>query len=153
MKKQNEIPAGHPLRVAKWIWPEAYMYMHNHFAQFRRDFDLEKIPKKAPLFITADKAYRLYINGVPVCRGPARGFQTSWPFDEIEIKKYLKVGHNWISIEGYNPGTGTFQYIHHSQEGLLFAAVWGEFKILSGDKGWVYRRSPEIGRASCRERV
>lgn len=150
MKKQNEIPAGHPLRSAKWIWPEAYMYMHNHFAQFRRDFELDVAPKSAITYITADKAYRLYVNGVPVCRGPARGFQTSWPFDEVDLAKYLKVGRNWISIEGYNPGTGTFQYIHHSQAGLLFAAVWGETKILSGDKGWVYRRSPGHNRNTAR---
>jgi hypothetical protein len=49
------IPADHPLRKSAWIWPEGYMYLLNHFAQFRYDFELKKIPGKAPFFITADK--------------------------------------------------------------------------------------------------
>lgn len=151
MKTIADIPADHPLRSAKWIWPEAYMYLHNHYAQFRRDFELAEVPAVAPLFITADKAYRLYVNGAPVCRGPARGYQSHWPFDEVDVAPFLHPGHNWLSVEGYNPGTGTFQYIHHSQAGLLCAARWGEMSLLSGDAGgWVYRRSPGHNRNTDR---
>jgi len=142
MSKTNAIPADHPLRGAKWIWPEAYMYLQNHYAQFRRDFELAEVPGRAPLFITADKAYRLYVNGTPVCRGPARGFQSHWPFDEVDLAPFLRPGRNWLSVEGYNPGTGSFQYVHQCQAGLLCAARWGGFRIESGDEGWIYRRSP-----------
>ena len=83
------LPAHHPLRSARWIWPEAYMYLHNHYAQFRRDFDLDVPPRKAPLFITADKAYKLFINGRFVCRGPARGYQSHWPYDEVDVAAFL----------------------------------------------------------------
>lgn len=34
----NRLPDQHPLRKARWIWPQSYMYLVNHFAQFRRDF-------------------------------------------------------------------------------------------------------------------
>jgi hypothetical protein len=136
------LPAGHPLRAARWIWPEAYMYLHNHYAQFRRDFDLVTPPRKAPLFITADKAYKLYINGRFVCRGPARGYQSHWPYDEVDVAAFLRAGHNWISVEGYNPGISTFQYIHQTQAGFICAARWGKFEIKTGEKEWIYRRSP-----------
>ena len=46
---------NHPLRQARWIWPDGSMYLYNHFAQFRRDFELGKPPRKAPFYITADK--------------------------------------------------------------------------------------------------
>jgi alpha-L-rhamnosidase len=146
------IPADHPLRKSVWIWPEGYMYLLNHFAQFRYDFDLKKIPGKAPFFITADKSYRLYVNGNYVCRGPARGYQSHWPFDEVDIRQYLQIGKNWISIEAYTPGISTFQYLHYTKAGMLCAAKWGEIEIHSDSKTWKMRRASaynvETGRLS-----
>jgi alpha-L-rhamnosidase len=151
-KKNDSIPAAHPLRKSAWIWPEGYMYLLNHFAQFRYDFNLNKIPVKAPFFITADKSYRLYVNGNYVCRGPARGYQSHWPFDEVDIKKYLRSGKNWISIEAYTPGISTFQYLHYTKAGMLCAAKWGGIEIHSDAKTWKMRRASsynvETGRLS-----
>jgi hypothetical protein len=137
----RELPPDHPLRSAVWIWPEGYMYLYNLFAQFRRDFDLEAAPEKAPFFITADKAYKLYVNGEFICRGPARGFQSHWPFDEVDLAPHLAAGHNWIAVEAYTPGISTFQYIHQTQAGLLCAARWGEFELVT-DASWTSRRPP-----------
>ncbi|MFA5204833.1 MAG: alpha-L-rhamnosidase C-terminal domain-containing protein [Lentisphaeria bacterium] len=137
-----KLPGRHPLRAAQWIWPEAYMYLYNHYAQFRRDFELAKVPAKAPFYITADKAYRLYVNGQYVCRGPARGYLDHWPFDEVDLKPYLTAGHNWIAVEGYTPGISTFQYLHLTKAGLLCAARWGRFELVSEPQNWIMRRSP-----------
>jgi len=116
------------------------MYLLNHFAQFRYDFELKKIPVRAPLFITADKTYRLYINGNYVCRGPARGYQSHWPFDEVDVKKFLNPGHNWISVEAYTPGISTFQYLHHTKAGMICAAKWAGHEIHTHPKTWKMRR-------------
>ena len=97
------------------------MYLNNHFAQFRRDLRLRSPGKVALLHITADKSYKLFVNGRYVCRGPARGYQSHWPFDSVDIRPYLKPGHNWISVEAYNPGISTFQYLHLTRAGLLCA--------------------------------
>lgn len=137
----DKLPADHPLRSAVWIWPEAYMYLHNHYAHFRRDFELATVPATAPLAITADKAYKLYVNGSYVCRGPARGYQEHWPFDEVDLAPYLRAGHNWLAVEAYTPGISTFQYLHQGWSGLLCAARWGEFSLVS-DAKWQMRRSP-----------
>lgn len=137
----GSIPADHPLRKSVWIWPEAYMYLLNHFAQFRHDFNLEKIPSSAPFFITADKSYRLYVNGAYVCRGPARGYQQHWPFDEVDIGRFLRRGKNWISVEAYTPGISTFQYLHYTKAGMICAAKWGAFEIHSEPTTWKMRRA------------
>ncbi|MDD2707579.1 MAG: alpha-L-rhamnosidase C-terminal domain-containing protein [Verrucomicrobiae bacterium] len=137
----NHLPDHHPLRRATWIWPQYYLYLINHYAQFRRDFVLPRTPSKAPFFITADKAYRLYVNGRPVCRGPARGYQSHWPFDEVDLAAFLRRGRNWIAVEAYNPGISTFQYLHHTKAGFLCAARWGGFELVS-DLNWQMRRSP-----------
>ena len=65
---------------AYWIWPAKTLYLQNCYAGFRHDFNMEKLPSAAPLDITADQSYRLYVNGRYVCRGPVRGYQNHWPF-------------------------------------------------------------------------
>lgn len=133
----------HPLQSAKWLWPEGgETYLNNCHAQFRHDFELKAVPEKAPFFITADQSYRLSVNGRYVCRGPARGYQHSWPCDEVDLKPFLQAGHNWIAVEAYNPGTGTFQYLHKDRAGMICGGEWGEVKICSRKEDWQMRRSP-----------
>ncbi|MCX7934551.1 MAG: hypothetical protein N3A66_04735, partial [Planctomycetota bacterium] len=131
----------HPLRQARWLWPEAYFYLYNTYAYFRRDFELSAVPRRAPFYITADKAYKLFVNGEFVCRGPARGYQERWPFDEIDLAAWLRPGKNCLAIEAYNPGVSTFQYIHRAHAGLLCACGWPKGEIRTGDGKWLYCRS------------
>ncbi len=145
----NQLPPTHPLRRASWIWPGNYLYLYNHYAWMRRDFELDTVPANAPAFITADKAYKLYVNGAYVCRGPARGYQAHWPFDEIDLAPFLRQGHNWITVEGYNPGISTFQYLHQTCAGMLFAAQWDDVEILSDDS-WIMRRDPSRATRTAR---
>ena len=119
------------------------MYLYNHFAQFRKDFDLESVPAAAPLHLTADQSYKLFVNGSYVCRGPARGYQSHWPFDTMDIASLLRKGKNWISVLAYNPGIGTFRYIHRSSAGFLCALVLGDKRLVS-DRSWKMRRMPGV---------
>ena len=140
---------NHPLCRATWLWPVDFYQMHNTYAQFRRDFRLARLPDKAPLFITADQCYRLFVNGRYVGRGPARGYQVSWPYDEYDLAPYLARGRNWISIEGYNSAISTFQYLHQGAAGMLCAGVWGKTEILSG-LDWMMRACPAHKRDTAR---
>ena len=126
------ISHDHPLRGAHWIWPGGYLYLYNTYARFRHDFELAAVPPEAPFFITADAAYKLYLNGRYVCRGPARGYQSHWPFDEVDLAGHLRAGHNWITVLAYNPGISTYRYLHHAAAGLLCAGRWGDFEVASG---------------------
>lgn len=135
-----ELAADHPLRRSEWIWPGFYMYLQNHFAQFRWDFELAEVAQTVPFFITADKSYRLYVNGEYVCRGPARGYQSHWPYDEVDLARYLRQGKNWISVEAYQPGVSTFQYLHHNYAGLLVATSDKALEAAMGKH--TMRRSP-----------
>jgi len=127
-------------KKAKWIWPENFSTdIHNCYAQFRHAFELKTVPKKAPLFITADQSYRLYINGRYVCRGPARGFQSHWPYDEIDVADFLLKGRNVIAVRGFNPGRSCWQYVSQGYAGLIVSAEWGSFSMHS-DGAWKMRR-------------
>lgn len=124
------------------MWAGAlHDHIYNSYALYRKTFSLSETPQNAPLFITADQSYRLYINGEYVGRGPARGFQNSWPYDEIDVARFLRAGENVIAIRAYNPGFSTFQYLHEGLAGVLISARWKlgneEFVLESG--GWKSR--------------
>ncbi|MDA3961549.1 MAG: alpha-L-rhamnosidase [Planctomycetota bacterium] len=147
----DRIDSAHPIRSARWMWPQGYMELHNHFAQFRRDVTLDAVPDRAVLAITADKNYRLWVNGAAVCRGPARGYQEHWPVDQIDLVPWLQVGTNRIAIEAYTPGISTFCYLHRSYAGVLCTLECaGQVVLASGDGQWQMRRSPGRRRDTAR---
>lgn len=119
--------------------------LHNSYVLFRHAFVLDRVPRKAPLFITADQSYQLYINGAFVTRGPARGFQSHWPFDEVDVSPWLVPGPNIFAIRAYTPGRSNFQYITQGYAGLLVSAKWGHTKIQS-DNTWKCIPQPGIKR-------
>jgi alpha-L-rhamnosidase len=136
--KPHEMP-GH-LSQASWLWPQlGFHHLHNGYARFRRVITLDAVPRKAPAWITADQCYHLRVNGRLVCRGPARGFQESWPFDEVDLAPFLRKGRNVIAIRAYNAGHSTFGYRSEGFAGVLFAAKIGKLLLVS-DADWKCRR-------------
>jgi len=138
-----------------WIWyGTPCMDLVNSFMQARRTFHLKEVPKTAPIHITADAAYRLFVNGQPVCRGPARGFQVSWPYDSVDISPCLRTGENCVAVLAHNPGISNFQYVHQGWAGLLVDGCAGEVSLNSGSD-WKVRRAaaykPVLARLSAQQ--
>ena len=131
-----------PLSQAKWLWPElAFNDVVNCFALFRREFELIQLPESVECWITADQSYQLYLNGQFICRGPARGYQSEWPYDRIEVSKYLHDGVNCIAIRAYQPGRSTFAYRTEGYAGILAALVCEELSVVTDEK-WKCIRQP-----------
>ena len=127
---------------ARWILPDFPPFncldlrMH-----FRRKFHLESIPETAEILITADSRYTLWINGEYVNHGPARGFQEHWPFDRIDIARYLRKGENIIAVLGYQYGMSCFSYRYENASGFLLAGKAGNVDLSTG-KSWKSRFAP-----------
>ena len=141
------------LSNAKWIWPENVLYLVNSYAGFRYDFELKKPLSEAPLHLTADQSYRLWINGKYVCRGPVRGHQKNWFFDTVDVAPHLKKGHNFIAVEAFNPGISTFSYHFEDRAGFLCAARWEDgTEIFTNRDSWTMFRltgyTPDTARLS-----
>jgi hypothetical protein len=147
------IESQHPKDVfgnAKWIWPESQGYdLVNYFAQARRAFRLAAVPKVCRIRVTADSRYQLFVNGRYVCRGPARGYQYSWPYDEIDLAPYLKEGPNALAILAHNYGLGTFQYVSADAGGIILAGRAGRVDLSTGPE-WKVRRAPGFARSMSR---
>ena len=138
-----------PFAQSSWMWPDWGNWdLVNGYALFRKTFALKQLPAKAPMWITADQAYHLYINDRFVARGPARGYQESWPYDEIDVRSFLKEGTNLIAVRAYNPGRSTFQYIAKGAAGLLVTLKCGAERIVS-DGSWKCIRQGSINRGAA----
>ena len=85
---------------ASWIW-----LLDRNFNEggrrvfFRKSFEVAEIPGSAPLRITADSRYMLYVNGKFVNYGSERsGYNGSWPADTVDIAPFLQTGKNVLAV-------------------------------------------------------
>ncbi len=131
-----------PFDAAHWIWHGTpCMDLVNTFVQARREFTLKKVPKRSVVCVTADSSYRLFVNGRHVCRGPARGFQSNWPFDRVDIGPHLKMGANVVAVLAHSLGVHNARYLHTGWAGLALDGRVAGVDI-STDARWKVRRSP-----------
>lgn len=69
---------------------------------FRKNFQLASRPSKFIIHASADNRYRLFVNGQPVCSGPARGDRYNWVFETVDIAPYLQAGSNTMAALVWN---------------------------------------------------
>jgi alpha-L-rhamnosidase len=67
-------------------------------AQFRRGFDVEDVPPRVPLRLSADSRYVLWVNGAEVGRGPIRSQPRRLRYDEYDIAPLLRPGRNVVAV-------------------------------------------------------
>ncbi|MBQ4590890.1 MAG: family 78 glycoside hydrolase catalytic domain [Clostridia bacterium] len=70
----------------------------NRHILFRRTFDIDALPEKAVLYITADDYYKLYINGTFVTQGPAPAYHFAYGYNTADVTPYLREGRNTIAV-------------------------------------------------------
>ena len=89
---------------AQWITHPTESVLDYGVFHFRKSFELVSVPKEFIIHISADNRYRLFVNGEPVCFGPARGDLAHWYYESIDITKFLKQGKNLIAAVVWNFG-------------------------------------------------
>ena len=99
-----------PARITEQAWdaswiapadiePAAYGVYH-----FRKVVHLDRQPDAFVVHISADNRYRLFVNGVPVNIGPARGDLEHWRFDTLDLARHLQAGANTLAVQVWNFG-------------------------------------------------
>ena len=90
--------------LGQWIWyPEDTLIEAQYATRyFRHEFELDALPTYAPLQLSADDNYRVYVNGVEVGSNMNTG-QDQWQAPvTYDILRYLKKGKNVLAIEAHN---------------------------------------------------
>lgn len=136
---------------AQWIWmPEENA---DEVMLARRTFDLNKVPSKAILRISASEKYELYVNGTYVCRGPARCAAHHQSYDILDVSLLLKSGKNTIAVRA-NYQSGKISYQHWGRAGLLAqltVAMGKQIITLITDNKWKVIADPSWGKNPPRQ--
>ena len=72
--------------------------------EFRREWSLDRVPRKLPVTVTADNRFILRVNGKRVASGPSTGTLKSWRYTTIDLAPFLQKGKNEISATVWNFG-------------------------------------------------
>ncbi|GEM_PF-4916646 len=83
-------------RLAKWVWLPGEEKPANAYVQFRKAFDIKKIPGSARVHVSADCRYLLFINGTVIGRGPIVTHPAYKQVDVYEVGCYLREGENVV---------------------------------------------------------
>src|ERR1700744_2649465 len=69
---------------------------------FRKSIDIADKPASFKVNVSADNRYKLYVNGMLVSVGPARGDTYYWNYETIDLAPYLPTGKNIIAAIVWN---------------------------------------------------
>lgn len=89
---------------ASWITCPGVPQRDYGVYHFRKTFSLAQKPGKFIVHVSADNRYRLFINGQPVCNGPARGDLYNWYFETVDFAPFLQTGNNIVAALVWNMG-------------------------------------------------
>jgi alpha-L-rhamnosidase len=130
------------LKNAPWIsYPSANQTAYGVY-HFRKTFDLEKVPGKLVIHISADNRYNLFVNGKRVCYGPAKGDLQTYKFDVIDIAPFLKPGENLLAALVYNGGEDRPLALITAQTAFMLRAEEEKFNFLNTDASWKVFKNP-----------
>jgi hypothetical protein len=90
---------------ARWITCPAAPQREYGVYHFRKEISVETVPANFVVHVTADNRYRLFVNGVAVSSGPARGDLYNWYYATLNIAPFLHPGKNTIAALVWNMGT------------------------------------------------
>jgi len=119
-----------------WITHPTESVLEYGVFHFRKSFKIEKIPDRFIIHISADNRYRLFVNGTPVCFGPARGDLRHWFFESLDIAQYLKEGENILAAVVWNAGEYKPWAQISYRTGLIVQGNSKVEEIVNTDESW-----------------
>lgn len=112
----------------------------NRHILFRKKFSLEKNISKAEIFISADDYYKLWINGIFVCQGPAPSYHLRYNYNTVDITGYLNEGENIIAVHTLYQGLiNRVWQSGDNRHGLILDLVADGETIVSSDETFLAR--------------
>lgn len=106
---------------------------------FRRDFTLDTRPARAPIQVSADNRFVLFVNGRRVGAGPARGDLAHWRYESFDIAPFLVAGPNRITATVWNWGQAGPIAQMTARTGFYLHAVSAAQSMLNSSPDWRVR--------------
>jgi len=123
--------------IAKWISYQDNLNTDYGVFLFRKEFSIVTKPDKFIIHVSADNRYKLYVNGIYVCNGPARSHLFKWNFESIDISSYLHSGINIISAKVWNFAGHRPLAQMSGQTGFIIQGNTNKENGVNSDNSWV----------------
>ncbi len=126
---------------ASWITsPDADAAYGVYF--FRKPLTLAEVPGEYIIHVSADNRYKLYVNGVQVSHGPAKGDPRNWSFDTVDIAPWLQAGDNLIAAVVWNfAAERPVAVMSRGEAGFLVQGNSAKERALDTGKEWKVLRT------------
>jgi len=122
---------------ASWIAPPGVPGDSFTVFHARRTFDLQTVPARFVVHVSADNRYRLYVNGVQVSSGPQRSDVTHWRYETLDLASHLRPGRNVIAALVWNWGAARPVAQHSHRTGFLLQGSGpAEAALVNTGTGW-----------------
>ncbi len=128
--------------VEPWITYPTASVKHYGVYHFRKAFELRQVPEELMVDVSADLRYQFFVNGVPVCYGPAKGDLQTYKYDEVDLAPYLKPGGNLIAALVFNHGKDKPMSMQSVQTAFMLRAVDPGYSDLNSDESWLTYQNP-----------
>ena len=127
---------------APWVsYPSANQTAYGVY-HFRKSFNLDKVPDKLVIHVSADNRYNLFVNGKRVCYGPAKGDLKTYKYDVIDIAPFLHIGENLLAVLVYNGGEDKPLAFLSAQTAFMLRAENSNFSKLNTGSNWKVYKNP-----------
>lgn len=134
-------------QLLKGYWPSSWISCPDApqrdygVYHFRKSFELIGKPDRFVVHVTADNRYRLFVNGVAVVSGPARGDLANWYFETIDIAPYLQAGKNVVAALVWNMGEYAAVAQVSNQTGFVLQGDGPAEQMINSDTSWKVKQN------------
>ena len=130
-------------RFAEGFWPARWISVPQEdngygVRHFRKTFDLDKVPSRFTVHVSADNRYKLYVNGRFVSLGPVRCDVLNWNYETVNLAPWLREGKNVIAavVWNFDKNRPVAQMSFGRTEFLLQGDTEAE-SVVNTDNSWV----------------
>lgn len=103
---------------------------------FRKDITLSSKPSSFIVHVSADNRYKLYVNGVLVSTGPARGDLYNWNYETVDLAPYLAEGNNAIAALVWNEAQYRPEAIISLRTAFIVQGNSAAEEVVNTDESW-----------------
>lgn len=121
---------------AAWVYPRGADPNDYGVFHFRRTFELKAKPEKLVVHASGDSRYELFVNGVRVATGPARGDLFHWRYETVDIAAHLREGKNAVAAVVWNDGPAAAVAQWSNRTAFLLQAADSEHEFLNTGREW-----------------
>ncbi len=123
-------------------WPSSWIACPGAIARnpgvfhFRKHLSLAAKPGRFVIHVSADNRFVLFVNGIRIGEGPARGDLDHWRYETYDIAPSLQAGDNMVAATVWNYGALAPTAQMSDQTGFLVQGAGTAEAALDTDESW-----------------